>query len=82
MSNIDLQLIAERKAAAFLHSAGVLTYAERRHIHRVHAACLLIFIILLAVFFALTLGPGFVAWVHQAIVAGHTAIQLLKWSPQ
>ena len=82
MSNIDLELMADRQAAAFLHSAGVLTYAECRHVHRVHVACLSILLVLLVAFFALTLGPGLVGWVCQAIAAGHTVVQLVKWSPQ
>ena len=82
MSNIDPELMADRQAVAFLRSAGVLTYAERRHIHRVHAACLLIVLIALVAFFALILGPGLVISVRQGLAAGHNAVQLVKWSPQ
>ncbi len=73
---------ADGYAKAFLRSAGVLTYRDRRRSHRIHA---LVWVSMLAIFggiLVLTAGPSLVTSVHQALAVGRQAVQLVKWTPQ
>ena len=73
---------ADRYAAQFLGSAGVVSYADRRRASRIRHALWVVSFVLVAGLLALTAGPSLVITVHQGIVAGHQAVRLIKWSPQ